>query len=67
MELFIAILCVLGFLTPDSVATMPDPALQQMVATQQPVIQSAMQDPTLMQQANELAPRLPHPIDRLED
>lgn len=64
MELFVAVLFALGLLTPDSAASMSDPALNQFVATQQPVIQNAMQDPALMQSANNL---IPLAIDRLED
>jgi len=64
MELFVAILLTLGILTPDAATNMPDAALNQFVADQQPVIQNAMQDPIVMQQSNQLIPWV---IDRLED
>ena len=64
MELFLAVLFALGLLTPQSASVMPDPALNQFVADQQPVIQNAMQDPMIMQNANNL---IPLAIDRLED
>jgi hypothetical protein len=64
MELFVAILISLGFITPDAAYSMSAPELNQYVATQQTAIDQAIQDPTLMQQANQI---LPSVIDRLED
>lgn len=64
MALFVAILVTLGFITPDAAFNMPEPALNQYVASQQPVINQAMQDPAVMQQANNIYPLM---IDRLED
>lgn len=64
MELLVAILITLGFITPETACNMPAPELHQFVAEHQAVIDQGMQDPLVMQQANVAAPTL---IDRLED
>lgn len=64
MELFVAILIVLGFTTPDAANAMSDAEVGVFVASNQPVIQQASQDPWVMQQANIYMPAL---IDRTED
>ncbi len=64
MELLVAILITLGFVTPDSFCALPPHERDMLIMSHQPIIDQAMLDPVVMEQAHITMPTL---IDRLED